>query len=245
MQNWKHWRLVVESNGLGFLTFDRAKPDGSPDSTNTFSSEALRELGAVCTHLAANPVKGLAIQSAKDNGFAAGADIDEFTSFKSVEEAVAMTKLGLDVFDQVAALPFPTVAMIHGFCMGGGTELALACRYRIADEGPKTKMALPEVMLGIVPGWGGGATHATPDWRGPGARANVDGTCGECKNGQTDGVGRRCYTAPPFHQCGDHAVAKTACAASTGAERRRDQLAGDSRFCGECVTQTSCEESTS
>ncbi|AMS33286.1 hypothetical protein AEM42_14450 [Betaproteobacteria bacterium UKL13-2] len=155
MQNWKHWRLVVESNGLGFLTFDRAKPDGSPDSTNTFSSEALRELGAVCTHLAANPVKGLAIQSAKDNGFAAGADIDEFTSFKSVEEAVAMTKLGLDVFDQVAALPFPTVAMIHGFCMGGGTELALACRYRIADEGPKTKMALPEVMLGIVPGWGG------------------------------------------------------------------------------------------
>jgi 3-hydroxyacyl-CoA dehydrogenase/enoyl-CoA hydratase/3-hydroxybutyryl-CoA epimerase len=155
MQNWKHWRLVVESNGLGFLTFDRAKPDGSPDSTNTFSSEALRELGAVCTHLAANPVKGLAVQSAKDNGFAAGADIDEFTSFKSVEEAVAMTKLGLDVFDQVAALPFPTVAMIHGFCMGGGTELALACRYRIADEGPKTKMALPEVMLGIVPGWGG------------------------------------------------------------------------------------------
>ena len=155
MQNWKHWRLVVEPNGLGFLTFDRAKPDGSPDSTNTFSSEALRELGDVCTHLRANPVKGLAIQSAKDNGFAAGADIDEFTSFKTIEEAGAMTKLGLDVFDQVEALPFPTVALIHGFCMGGGTELALACRYRIADDGPKTKMALPEVMIGIVPGWGG------------------------------------------------------------------------------------------
>ena len=155
MQNWKHWRLVVEPNGLGFLTFDRAKPDGSPDSTNTFSSEALRELGDVWTHLRANPVKGLAIQSAKDNGFAAGADIDEFTSFKTIEEAGAMTKLGLDVFDQVEALPFPTVALIHGFCMGGGTELALACRYRIADDGPKTKMALPEVMIGIVPGWGG------------------------------------------------------------------------------------------
>jgi 3-hydroxyacyl-CoA dehydrogenase/enoyl-CoA hydratase/3-hydroxybutyryl-CoA epimerase len=155
MQNWKHWRLQVEPNGLGFLTFDRAKPDGTPDSTNTFSSEALRELGDVCAHLKANPVKGLAIQSAKDNGFAAGADIDEFTSFQTVEEAGAMTKLGLDVFDQVEALPFPTVAMIHGFCMGGGTELALACRYRIADDGPKTKMALPEVMIGIVPGWGG------------------------------------------------------------------------------------------
>ena len=155
MQNWKHWHLRVESNGLGFLTFDRAKPDGTPDSTNTFSSEALRELADVCGHLKANPVKGLAIQSAKDNGFAAGADIDEFTSFQTVEEAGAMTKLGLDVFDQIEALPFPTVAMIHGFCMGGGTEFALACRYRVADDGPKTKMALPEVLIGIVPGWGG------------------------------------------------------------------------------------------
>jgi 3-hydroxyacyl-CoA dehydrogenase/enoyl-CoA hydratase/3-hydroxybutyryl-CoA epimerase len=155
MSNWKHWRLDVDSNNLGFLTFDRAKPDGTPDSTNTFSSETLRELADVCAHLRAYPVKGLAIQSAKDNGFAAGADIDEFTSFKSVEEAAAMTKLGCDVFDQIEALPFPTVAMIHGFCMGGGTELALACRYRIMDDGPKAKMALPEVMIGIVPGWGG------------------------------------------------------------------------------------------
>ena len=155
MQNWKHWRLDVDANNLGFLTFDRAKPDGSADSTNTFSSEALRELGDICAHLRANPVKGLAIQSAKDNGFAAGADIDEFTSFKTIDEAAVMTNLGLDVFDQVEALPFPTVAMIHGFCMGGGTELALVCRYRIADDGAKTKMALPEVMIGIVPGWGG------------------------------------------------------------------------------------------
>ncbi len=155
MHNWKHWRLDTNQNGIATLTFDRAKPDGTLDSTNTFSSEAMRELGDVCAQLRANPVKGLAIQSAKDNGFAAGADIDEFTSFANVSEATAFAKLGLDVFDQVAALPFPTVAMIHGFCMGGGLELALACRYRIADEGTKTKMALPEVMIGIVPGWGG------------------------------------------------------------------------------------------
>ncbi len=155
MQNWKHWRLEQDENKLGFLTFDRAKPDGTRDSTNTFSSEALRELGEICVHLRANPANGLVIQSAKDNGFAAGADIDEFTSFTTYAEAAAMTKLGLDVFDQVASLPFPTVAMIHGFCMGGGTELALACRFRIADDGAKTKMALPEVMIGIVPGWGG------------------------------------------------------------------------------------------
>ncbi len=64
-------------------------------------------------------------------------------------------RLGNEVYDKIAALPFPTVALIHGFCMGGGTELALACKYRVADDGPKTRMGLPEVMLGIVPGWGG------------------------------------------------------------------------------------------
>jgi 3-hydroxyacyl-CoA dehydrogenase/enoyl-CoA hydratase/3-hydroxybutyryl-CoA epimerase len=145
-----HWRLERSPDHIATLWFDR--PDGS---TNTFSSAVLRELGALCAELAANPPKGLAIRSAKENGFAAGADIDEFTSLKTPEEAFAFTRLGNEVFDQVAALPFPTVAMVHGFCMGGGLELALACRYRIADDGDKTRMALPEVMIGIVPGWGG------------------------------------------------------------------------------------------
>ena len=150
MSNWKHWRLETDSENLAWLTFDRAE-----SSTNTFSSEALRELADVCSQLKQNPPKGLAILSAKDNGFAVGADIDEFTTLNSAEEAYAFTKLGNDVFDLVEALTFPTVALIHGFCMGGGTELALACKYRIIDDGAKTKMALPEVMLGIVPGWGG------------------------------------------------------------------------------------------
>ena len=150
MSNWKHWHLDTDQDNLAWLTFDRAE-----SSTNTFSSEALRELAAVCTQLQSNPPKGLAIFSAKENGFAAGADIDEFTTLKNAEEAFAFTRLGNEVFDQVAALPFPTVALIHGFCMGGGTELALACKYRIIDDGPRTKMALPEVMIGIVPGWGG------------------------------------------------------------------------------------------
>jgi 3-hydroxyacyl-CoA dehydrogenase / enoyl-CoA hydratase / 3-hydroxybutyryl-CoA epimerase len=155
MQTWKHWRFETDADQLGWLYFDRAKADGTPDSTNTFSSEALTELSAIAKQLKANPVKGLAILSAKENGFAAGADIDQFTQFKSDAEAAAFGKLGLDVFDEIEALPFPTVAMIHGFCMGGGLELALACKHRIADDGAKTKMALPEVMLGIVPGWGG------------------------------------------------------------------------------------------
>lgn len=154
MQAWKHWRLEREENNIALLYFDKSHADGS-ESTNTFSSEALNELAEICAHLKANPPKSLVILSAKENGFAAGADIDEFTRFKTGEEAFAFTKLGNDVFDQVQALPFPTLAMIHGFCMGGGTELALACRYRIMDDGAKSKMALPEVMLGIVPGWGG------------------------------------------------------------------------------------------
>ncbi len=159
MQAWKHWRLEQTPNtadigGPAFLYFDKSYADGS-ESTNTFSSEALHELGDVCAQLKVNPPKALAILSAKENGFAAGADIDEFTRITRADQAFAFTKLGCDVFDQVAALPFPTLAMIHGFCMGGGTELALACRYRIMDDGAKSKMALPEVMLGIVPGWGG------------------------------------------------------------------------------------------
>ncbi|MGZ5038593.1 MAG: 3-hydroxyacyl-CoA dehydrogenase NAD-binding domain-containing protein [Usitatibacter sp.] len=146
----KHWKLDVDADHLAWLRFDRA---GS--TTNTFSKEALRELGQIADHLAAMPPKGLAILSEKDNGFAAGADIDEFTQLKDADEAVAFTRLGNEVFDKIAALAFPTVALVHGFCMGGGTELALACRYRVMDDGPKSRMALPEVMLGIVPGWGG------------------------------------------------------------------------------------------
>ncbi len=146
----KHWKLETDAQNLAWLWFDRA---GS--ATNTFSTEALRELGQAVDHLAAMPPKGLAILSAKENGFAAGADIDEFTTIASAEQAMAFTNLGNEVFDKVAALPFPTLAVIHGFCMGGGTELALACRYRLMDDGPKTRMALPEVLIGIVPGWGG------------------------------------------------------------------------------------------
>src|SRR6185503_18658427 len=146
----KHWKLDIDANHLAWLAFDRAGT-----ATNTFSSEALRELGSIADHLVSMPPKGLAIYSAKDNGFAAGADIEEFTRFRDADEAIAFTALGNEVFDKIAALPFPTVAMIHGFCMGGGLELSLACRYRVMDDGPKTRMALPEVMLGIVPGWGG------------------------------------------------------------------------------------------
>ena len=86
MQSWKHWRLESEKDGvsnIAFLYFDKSHADGA-ESTNTFSSEALGELAEICAHLKANPVKSLAILSAKENGFAAGADIDEFTRFMTM-----------------------------------------------------------------------------------------------------------------------------------------------------------------
>jgi 3-hydroxyacyl-CoA dehydrogenase/enoyl-CoA hydratase/3-hydroxybutyryl-CoA epimerase len=146
----KNWKLDIDGDNLAWLWFDRAGA-----TTNTFSSEALRELGQIADHLRGMPPKGLAILGAKENGFAAGADIEEFVRISTPDEAMAFINLGNEVFDKIAALAFPTVALVHGFCMGGGTELALACRYRVLDDGPKTRMGLPEVMLGIVPGWGG------------------------------------------------------------------------------------------
>jgi 3-hydroxyacyl-CoA dehydrogenase/enoyl-CoA hydratase/3-hydroxybutyryl-CoA epimerase len=145
----RHWRWESGRDGLVWLTFDKAG-----ESANTFSREALEELRAAIETIRAENPKGMVIRSAKDN-FIAGADVEEFTRFAGAAEATAFVKLGWDVFQQVRELPFPTTAMVNGFCMGGGVELALACRYRVALDDPKTRFALPEVMLGIMPVWHG------------------------------------------------------------------------------------------
>jgi 3-hydroxyacyl-CoA dehydrogenase/enoyl-CoA hydratase/3-hydroxybutyryl-CoA epimerase len=145
----KHWRWQKDKEGLVWLTFDK-----QGETTNTFSRQALEELRGALRAIGAEQPKGLVIRSAKDN-FIAGADVEEFTRFKTPEEAMSFVKLGWDVFQELSELPFPTTAMVNGFCMGGGVELALACRYRVALDEPKTRFALPEVMLGIVPAWHG------------------------------------------------------------------------------------------
>src|SRR6188508_2270466 len=145
----KHWRWEKDREGLVWLTFDK-----EGESANTFSKQALNELSACLAEIKNASPKGLIIRSAKEN-FIAGADVEEFTRFKSPEEALAFVRLGWDTFQQLADLPFPTTAMVNGFCMGGGVELALACRYRVALDDPKTRFALPEVMLGIMPAWHG------------------------------------------------------------------------------------------
>jgi 3-hydroxyacyl-CoA dehydrogenase/enoyl-CoA hydratase/3-hydroxybutyryl-CoA epimerase len=145
----QHWHWDQDGDGLAWLTFDK-----QGESANTFSKEALHQLSAALKEIHAASPRGLVIVSAKDN-FIAGADVAEFTRFQSPEEAMGFVKLGWDVFQELADLPFPTTAMINGFCMGGGLELSLACRYRVALDDPKTRLAFPEVMLGIVPAWHG------------------------------------------------------------------------------------------
>ena len=145
----KHWRWEQDRQGLVWLTFDKAG-----ESANTFSRGAVEELDAALEAIRLAGPKGLIIRSAKDN-FIAGADVEEFTRFKSPEEALSFVRLGWDVFGKLSLLPFPTTAMVNGFCMGGGLELALACRYRVALDDPKTRFAFPEVMLGIMPAWHG------------------------------------------------------------------------------------------
>jgi 3-hydroxyacyl-CoA dehydrogenase/enoyl-CoA hydratase/3-hydroxybutyryl-CoA epimerase len=144
-----HWRWEKDREGLAWLTFDK-----QGESANTFSKQALNELSACLAQIKDASPRGLIIRSAKEN-FIAGADVEEFTRFKTPEEALAFVRLGWDTFQQLADLPFPTTAMVNGFCMGGGVELALACRYRVALDEPKTRFALPEVMLGIMPAWHG------------------------------------------------------------------------------------------
>ena len=145
----KHWHWETDRDGLAWLTFDK-----QGESANTFSREALEQLRAALDEIRRADPKGLVIRSAKE-GFIAGADVEEFTRFKSPAEAMSFVRLGWDAFQALRELPFPTTAMVNGFCMGGGVELALACRYRVALDDPKTRFALPEVMLGIMPAWHG------------------------------------------------------------------------------------------
>ena len=148
----RHWSHEQDADGIVVLSFDRA---GS--SVNTFAREVLDELDEILERLSFEPPKGLVIRSAKAAGFIAGADIREFEGYGRSGRVLDAITNGQRVLERIARLRCPTVAAIHGHCMGGGTELALACRYRVASRDPSTRIGLPEVKLGIFPGWGGSA----------------------------------------------------------------------------------------
>ena len=145
----KHWRLDIDGIGIFWLYCDRAG-----ESTNTLGNDVMLELESVIDFASEKSASGLVFLSAKKNGFIAGADIREFGGSSS-EEVAEVIRRGHSIFDKIEILPCPTVAAVHGFCLGGGLELALCCDYRIAQNIPSTKIGLPEVKLGIYPALGG------------------------------------------------------------------------------------------
>jgi 3-hydroxyacyl-CoA dehydrogenase/enoyl-CoA hydratase/3-hydroxybutyryl-CoA epimerase len=146
----EHWQVAPRADGVVIVTIDRAG-----QGVNALSQDMLIELGALVERLAIDPPKGVVFRSGKPSGFVAGADIREFQAFDAQGTVKDALFRGQQVFQRIADLPCPTVAAIHGYCMGGGTELALACRHRVASNDASTWIGLPEVKLGIYPGWGG------------------------------------------------------------------------------------------
>ncbi|HHF7365546.1 TPA: 3-hydroxyacyl-CoA dehydrogenase NAD-binding domain-containing protein [Legionella bozemanae] len=151
MNNYKHWDLKRDSDNILWLGLDR-----KDTSINSINEEVLDELNSLLHEVSQDKnAIGLIVHSAKEKGFIAGADVNAFSKFETPAQAVDFLRKGQAVFARLQALTIPSVAMIDGFCMGGGYELALACTYRVASDEKDTRIGLPEVMLGIHPGWGG------------------------------------------------------------------------------------------
>jgi 3-hydroxyacyl-CoA dehydrogenase / enoyl-CoA hydratase / 3-hydroxybutyryl-CoA epimerase len=144
------WSLDIDAERIGWLTCDLKDA-----STNVLSGAVMRELAARLGEIAAVRPAGVVVQSAKANGFIAGADIKEFLKIQTPQEGYELVRAGQSVLQQLEDLPCPTAAALHGFALGGGLELALACTYRIGADEAGLTLGLPEVLLGIHPGFGG------------------------------------------------------------------------------------------
>jgi len=141
-------------DGIAALRFDDPER-----SANVLSRDVMRgldaRLGEVESGIREGKIRALLIHSGKADSFIVGADISSIGAISSVEEAEDAIRQGQQVYARLAALPIPTLAAVHGVCVGGGVEMALACRYRVASDHRKTRMGLPEVQLGFLPAWGG------------------------------------------------------------------------------------------
>lgn len=153
LQDLKNWRFSVDFEGVAWAIIDC---EGG--GVNTLGKQTLEELGAIVDFVlrggGSDEIRGLVIMSAKEN-FIAGADIKEFENFQTEREVEDALKIVIDLFDRIENARVPIVAAIHGYCLGGGLELAMACHYRIADREDGTRIGLPEVKLGIFPGLNG------------------------------------------------------------------------------------------
>jgi 3-hydroxyacyl-CoA dehydrogenase/enoyl-CoA hydratase/3-hydroxybutyryl-CoA epimerase len=154
LPNLEDWRFSIDFEGIAWAIGDR-----KGESMNSLGRRPTEELGeivkAVEKAAASGEVKGLVLMSAKERSFIAGADIREFESFDTEPKIKEVVRQTLELFDRIDRLPVTVVAAIHGYCLGGGLELALACDWRIADREEGTRLGFPEVKLGIFPGLNG------------------------------------------------------------------------------------------
>src|SRR6185503_4022891 len=143
--------FLKKINSIAQVTFDL------PDSkVNLLTAEVLKKLDGILDEIKSDPsLKAVIMQSDKPNVFIAGADIKEIEAITDPEVGAGKAKAGQDIFNKLEDLSVPTVAVIDGVCLGGGCELVLACQYRIATFNEKVQIGLPEVNLGILPGFGG------------------------------------------------------------------------------------------
>lgn len=146
----RHWQERRDDQGVLRLGLDYA--DGP---VNLLSTQVLEELDEHLEAIARDLPRALVVESLKDKGFIAGADVGEFVGLEDETEVAERIHRVHGVLERLEALPCPTLALIDGFCLGGGLELALACRYRIASDDPSTRIGFPEVRLGIFPAYGG------------------------------------------------------------------------------------------
>ncbi|HEX3949296.1 MAG TPA: 3-hydroxyacyl-CoA dehydrogenase NAD-binding domain-containing protein [Steroidobacteraceae bacterium] len=145
-----NWSLQIDADRIAWLTCDMAGA-----SANVLSADMVRELASTLAEIAALRPHGLIVQSGKASGFIAGADIKEFVEIGTPAQGYELVRAGQAVMQQLEDLPCPSVAAIRGFALGGGLELALACTYRIGADETALSLGLPEVLLGIHPGFGG------------------------------------------------------------------------------------------
>src|SRR5690554_5365520 len=146
----QHWRVARDLDNIMYVHIDRAD-----DSVNTLSRAVLEEFELLLTRCEREQPRGLVLMSGKATGFILGADIREFENVSSADSVTAEIERVHAMFNRLERLPFPTVAAIEGYCLGGGLELALACDYRLARDVPATRLGFPETQLGIFPGFGG------------------------------------------------------------------------------------------
>ncbi len=147
----RHWQQKTDQENILWVALDK-----QGESTNTINADVLTELDTLLDQINPKSCKGVVFYSAKSNGFIAGADLSSLQQHDETK-LLEFVRQGQAVFEKLANLSVPTVAMVTGFCLGGGLELALACRYRVAQDSDDTRLGLPEVRLGILPAWGGAA----------------------------------------------------------------------------------------